>query len=198
MIKDIFYIPPTKFYNKEIVYFLDPSLKVIKREKICSTGVFYVKNCVKNDDDIYILKIAFEGDSSIFKHVAREIIIFNKCQGTKGVPKLFKTYSSKGYIGLLREYIDGEKKYFLNDNKKTKLEKVVREFHKLGFVRLDLRPDNIIWKDGIPYLIDYGHVLFKYELNDSEFHKFKYEDLKKIHNFNFPIPIKKFSDFPFS
>ncbi len=109
----------------------------------------------------------YEKDESILTYV-KNIFLYQIPQ-KNGANLLLKSFIPGDMMG------NGEK---INDeSNKIRLQNIVESLHHEGFIRLELKPKNIIISfDGKPNLIDLGFALTKKDLSMDDFERYKQQD----------------------
>ena len=180
---------------------IDSSLELIK---IFRGSTLVCK--VKKGDSYYILKVAnyqksintlSQEDNSIsdFKwkinHLEREKRLLNLASGVEGITHLVQEYSySRGMyrVPILKEFYDGEDLRILNKKigdsiTQRKLEKTIRELHKLKIAGLDIKPSNIVLSpkdDKGVCIIDFVDSYLEETLSPSRLRYLKSKDLHDL------------------
>ncbi|KFZ42243.1 serine/threonine protein kinase [Anoxybacillus flavithermus] len=110
----------------------------------------------------------------------REALILKKLDHPQ-IPKLYDSFDVQGTLHLVMEYIEGDTiETLIFDKNKTYDEKeafslladvlrVVQYIHAHGIVHRDLRIPNIVFRDGIVYVLDFGLARFLSEKNERLF-----------------------------
>jgi len=110
----------------------------------------------------------------------REALILKKLNHPQ-IPKLYDSFDVRGTLHLVMEYIEGDTiETLIFDKNKTYDEKeafslladvlrVVQYIHAHGIVHRDLRIPNIVFRNGIVYVLDFGLARFLSEKNERLF-----------------------------
>jgi serine/threonine protein kinase len=134
-------------HPENIIGEFDESLKYVKKLQPSSLWVYQVQ---REGQDL-VLKVGLAEFPFCTEHLAQEAEILKKLRGLPGIPKLDKSYSSRGiYAGaLLKEFFEG---LTLRDSGisisrsqlQRQLESTVRAIHEAGFANLDIRKHNVV------------------------------------------------------
>ncbi|MBA2877665.1 serine/threonine-protein kinase [Anoxybacillus kamchatkensis] len=110
----------------------------------------------------------------------REALILKKLNHPQ-IPKLYDSFDVRGTLHLVMEYIEGDTmETLIFDKNKTYDEKeafslladvlrVVQYIHAHGIVHRDLRIPNIVFRNGVVYVLDFGLARFLSEKNERLF-----------------------------
>jgi len=150
--------------NKKKTKFIG-QYKIIKKLAVSGYSTVYLVEDSKDSNKQYALK-AIDDSSEKFK-IQNEINIYNLLSKHKNILELKKVFkSSKKFFFLfeysneydLRKQVD---KYGVFDERKVlkvinDIVSVLKTTDKIGIIHNDIKPHNILSKDGINYLCDWG------------------------------------------
>lgn len=173
---------------------INSNLEFIKYFSPASSRVCLVRNHA--DNQRYILKLADKRKNpfvpenlylSRIEHVIREEWVLGELPNLDGITHLVETYDSDNYVAILKEFQEGLP---LNGGGSLYdyyvLRKTIEDIHAQGFVRIDVKQNNIIKPikpsdaGHPPTIIDLGYCLFHTEINTTEFDKLEKEDLARL------------------
>ena len=184
----VYLLEPEDKRNNKYIYRIPPNvLSGILNEDVNSKlEISYEKNRL-------ILKARYKKtyrhtliDREFRKYRTRtEYRILKKLNGKLSVPKAIYTIEDLGI--LIMEYVEGRKLSELIENLDYKeilyrIGKMVGRMHRCGIIHGDLTTSNIIYKDNVLYLIDFGLSFFSNRIEDYavDIHLFK-ESLESKH-----------------
>lgn len=154
---------------------IDPSLKYVNWYR--GASLYVCKVTEKNTPYIFKMFDSYampDVRDSLYwgrKQFRNEYRALKKLNGIPGSPLLFHYYNKGRYQALIKEFIDGEKAYSLGVKKELVIKRFLNLYHnmiKKGILFFDFKPDNIIiTKEHQPYIIDFGNVKFREDLNPA-------------------------------
>ena len=145
-----------------------------------SYGVAYVARDEETKELVVLKKMKRTKRKKRRASFEREALILKKLNHPQ-IPKLYDSFDVRGTLHLVMEYIEGDTiETLIFDKNKTYDEKeafslladvlrVVQYIHAHGIVHRDLRIPNIVFRDGIVYVLDFGLARFLSEKNERLF-----------------------------
>jgi len=144
----------------------------VKKHKIgqgCYGSVYVV---CKKDNCNYVLKIQKLNQGEFYN----EVSFLTMLQDTDYVPKLYDAWEcdGKGYVVIERLYKTSK---LTRKQKHSRLKKILKNLHSRGIAHLDIKEDNVMYKDGKVKLVDFG-LAYKFKPGEVAYRKgifpFKY------------------------
>lgn len=93
------------------------------------------------------------------------------------VPNILDYFSKDGRIWMVESYIDGPTldKVFFSSRKEIveailQVAEILQSCHNKGIVHCDVKPSNVVIKEGHCYLIDFGSAYLSYEKETEQYH----------------------------
>ena len=145
-----------------------------------SYGVAYVARDEETKELVVLKKMKRTKRKKRRASFEREALILKKLNHPQ-IPKLYDSFDVRGTLHLVMEYIEGDTiETLIFDKNKTYDEKeafslladvlrVVQYIHAHGIVHRDLRIPNIVFRNGIVYVLDFGLARFLSEKNERLF-----------------------------
>ncbi len=146
-------------------------MKLIKQDDVLGKGAFSTVYKTSINGVICAIKYADEKENSR-KYIRHEVQILKELENTTHCLKMISYKVSKeGYIAY--ELLNGklsEMKNLSSENIKkiaNDFYSAIKEMHSCGVVHCDLKPENIMFLNGVLKIIDFGNSLFADELMNT-------------------------------
>jgi len=145
-----------------------------------SYGITYVARDEETNQLVVVKQMKRTKKKKRIASFEREALILTMLNHPQ-IPKLYDSFDVRGTLHLVMEYIEGDTiETLIFDKNKTYDEKeafslladvlrVVQYIHEHGIVHRDLRIPNIVFRNGIVYVLDFGLARFLYEKNERLF-----------------------------
>lgn len=145
-----------------------------------SYGITYVARDEETNQLVVVKQMKRTKTKKRIASFEREALMLRKLNHPQ-IPKLYDMFDVRGIPHLVMEYIDGDTiETLIFEKKQTYGEKeafslladvlrVVQYIHAHGIVHRDLRIPNIVFRNGIVYVLDFGLARFLYEKNERLF-----------------------------
>lgn len=153
--------------------------EIIRELGMGSYGITYVAFDRQTNNQVVIKQMRTMRKKRTKESLLREAAILQHLSHPQ-IPSLYDTFSERGVLHLVMEYIDGETvESLIFDAKKTYMEqealallqrvlKIVQFIHEKGIVHRDLRIPNILLQNDRVYIIDFGLARFLGEKTPRE------------------------------
>jgi len=116
----------------------------------------------------YVLKIQRLSDGDF----RNEVFMLTLLQDKPYIPRIYDAWTCKGKGYLVLEKLS-PRTSLSREEKYKQLKKIIKDLHSMKIILNDLKPDNVMYKNGRVMLIDFGKIL-KYKNSKEKYNHFYY------------------------